>query len=163
MRKTFPWEPVLLLAILVAGAALRFVALGEVPPGLYHDEAVNGLDALDVLSGDRPLYFEANNGREPLFIYLVALSVEFFGREPLAVRWPAALLGTLTIPAAYAMARAWFPGRRAVPLATAALVAFTFWTLQLSRIGFRVVSLPLVAALLLAALVWVIVVGVFVL
>jgi 4-amino-4-deoxy-L-arabinose transferase-like glycosyltransferase len=141
-----------LLALTVFGALLRFVALGSAPPGMYHDEAYYGLDALRVMAGERPVYFEANNGREPLYIYLAALSIGAFGREPWAERLPAALLGTLTIPAAYAMARAWFPGRRRPALLAAALVAFTFWTLQLSRIGFRVVSLPLFAALTLAAL-----------
>jgi len=48
------WVP--LLAVIAVAAALRFWALGYIPPGLYHDEAFNGLDALGVLEGERPVF-----------------------------------------------------------------------------------------------------------
>jgi 4-amino-4-deoxy-L-arabinose transferase-like glycosyltransferase len=137
------WAPVLAL-MLVAGA-LRFYELGAWPPGLYHDEAYNGLDALRVLAGDHPLYFAANHGREPLFIYLVSLSVGWLGRSVYAVRLPAAIVGTLLIPAAYFMARELF-GRR-VGLLTAALTTITLWPIHLSLISFRAGALPLFIAL----------------
>ncbi len=35
-------------------AVLRLVAIDRLPPGLYHDEAYNGLDALNVLRGETP-------------------------------------------------------------------------------------------------------------
>lgn len=127
--------------------ALRFWALGRIPPGLYHDEAFNGLDALGVLEGERPVFFEANNGREPLFIYLVALSVAVLGRSPGAIRIVAALLGTLTIPATYLMAKAMF--NRRVGLLTAAVTGLNLWHVNLSRIGFRAVAMPLLVALAL--------------
>lgn len=141
------WGPVLAL-MLIAGA-LRFYELGAWPPGLYHDEAYNGLDALRVLAGDRPLYFAANHGREPLFIYLVSLSVGWLGRSVYAVRFPSAIIGTLLIPAAYWMARELF-GRR-VGVLTAALAALTLWPLHLSLISFRAGSLPLFIALSIGA------------
>jgi len=75
------------------------VQLGSLPPGLYRDEAYNGLDALAILDGHTPLYFEANNGREPLFIYLLALPLALLGITPLALRLTSAIVGTLTIPA----------------------------------------------------------------
>jgi len=128
-------------------AALRFYSLGRLPPGLYHDEAYNGLDALRVLAGVRPVFFEANNGREPLFVYLVAASVAALGRSPLAVRLVSAILGTLTVPATYLMARAL--STRRVALLTAAVTAVTVWPLSLSRVGFRAVAMPLFTALAL--------------
>lgn len=142
-------EWALLMIALALGAGLRFWKIGALPPGLYQDEAYNGLDALGVIAGERPLYFTANNGREPVYIYLAALGVGLFGRTPLGVRLPAAILGTLTIPAAYALARALF-GRR-VGLLAAIILAFSFWPLTLSRVGFRAVSLPLGLALAAAA------------
>ena len=148
MRKFLKeWGPILAL-MLIAGT-LRFYELGAWPPGLYHDEAYNGLDALRVLAGDRPLYFAANHGREPLFIYLVSLSVDWLGRSVYAVRFPSAIIGTLLIPAAYWMARELF-GRR-VGLLTAALAAITLWPLHLSLISFRAGSLPLFIALSIGA------------
>ena len=96
-RRRALWFMVL---VLLVAAALRVVAVGEVPPGLYHDEAYNGLDALNVLDGDLSIYFSANNGREPLFIYLMAGTVALFGRTALGVRAAAALLDLdgVTVP-----------------------------------------------------------------
>jgi 4-amino-4-deoxy-L-arabinose transferase-like glycosyltransferase len=123
---------------------MRFYRLGFLPPGLYHDEAINGLDALRVLEGERPIFFEANNGREPLFVYGTALAISLLGRTPFAVRVTAAILGTLTVPATYLMARALFDER--VGLWSAWLYAFAPWPVNLGRIGLRAVSLPLVLA-----------------
>ena len=142
------WFPVLLITLLAV--LLRLYNLDRWPPGLYHDEAFNGLDALRVIGGQRPVFFEANNGREPLFIYLTAASIWLLGRSPLAIRLVAALLGTLTVPATYAMARQWWGRREA--LLTALLTAITFWHINLSRVGFRAVGLPLFSALTLCFL-----------
>ena len=133
--------------MIAIATALRFWALGGIPPGLYHDEAFNGLDALGVWEGIRPIFFEANNGREPLFIYLAALSVALLGRSPAAIRIVAAVLGTLTIPATYLMAKAMF--NRRIGLLAAAITGLTLWHVNLSRIGFRAVAMPLFVALTL--------------
>lgn len=90
---------ILLLVILLAGGALRFYKVGELPPGLYRDEAYYGLDALRVLGGDFALYFAANNGREGLFIYALAAGVALLGRTPEALRATSAAIGLLTIAA----------------------------------------------------------------
>jgi 4-amino-4-deoxy-L-arabinose transferase-like glycosyltransferase len=139
------WAP--LAGLIVLAVILRLWELTEIPPGLYHDEALNGLDALSVLEGNRPIYFTANNGREPFFIYSIALSIALLGRSPGAIRIVAALLGTLTVPVVYLMARE-MSGRRSGLLA-AALTATTVWHLALSRIGLRAISLPPVIALAL--------------
>ena len=141
----------LVASVMLLAACLRFCSHDHLPPGLYRDEALNGLDALRVLDGERPVYFEANNGREPLFIYLVAGFVALFGRSPGAIRFAAACLGTLTVPASYLMAKALF--NRRIGLLTAILVATTFWTLNLSRVGFRAVSMPLFSSLTIWCLV----------
>ncbi len=135
----------LLIAVVVA-AALRFWRLGEIPPGLYRDEAYNGLDALRVLAGDHALFFPANNGREPAYIYLTALAVAGLGRTVLALRISAAVVGTFTTLIFYRLAATWF-GRPAGLLA-AWLWAVSFWAVHLSRIGLRTVLF--VAALTLA-------------
>jgi hypothetical protein len=104
---------ILLLVILLAGGALRFYKVGELPPGLYRDEAYYGLDALRVLGGDFALYFAANNGREGLFIYALAAGVALLGRTPEALRATSAAIGLLTIaamptsPAVRCSRRAW--------------------------------------------------------
>ncbi|MFN8498492.1 MAG: glycosyltransferase family 39 protein [Anaerolineae bacterium] len=134
-----------LFGIVVLGAFLRFWQLGAAPPGLYRDEAYYALDAVDVLNGAHPIFFEANNGREPLFIYLAALGIAALGRTPVAIRIVAAIIGTLTIPATFLMGRAFFSRR--VGLLAAAVCAITVWPINLSRVGLRVGSFPLIAAL----------------
>ena len=128
----------LLLAVVIA-AGLRLWQLDGVPPGFYRDEAYNGLDALNVLAGQHPLYFTANNGREPAYIYLTALFVQTLGRQVWVVRLAAAITGTLTTFIVYLLARTWF-GRRAGLLA-AWLWAVTLWPVHLSRIGLRPILL----------------------
>lgn len=130
---------VFLLLILITAGALRLWQLDAVPPGLYRDEAYNGLDALGVLDGDRPLYFENNNGREPLYVYITSVSVWLFGRSVWAVRLGAAVVGTLTTLIIYKWATAWFDEQ--IGLLTAWFWAVTVWPIHLSRIGFRVVTL----------------------
>ncbi len=133
------------LGLVALAGALRFFELGRIPPGLYHDEAFNGLDALGVLRGDMPLFFEANNGREPLFVYLVALSVAVLGRTPGAIRIVSAFLGTAAVPLTYAMAREML-GRR-IALWAALVLAISVWPINLSRVGFRAVAMPLFTGL----------------
>jgi len=136
-----------MVLILLVAAVLRLAALGQIPPGLYHDEAYNGLDALQVLDGDLSLYFAANNGREPLFIYLIAATVGVLGRSPFVVRLAAVAPGLLTIAATYALGRALFTRR--VGLFGAAILSVMLWHVHLSRVGFRAVLLPLFIALYL--------------
>ena len=129
-----------LAAIVLIGALLRLYALDHVPPGLYQDEAVEGFDALRVLQGEFPIYFETNNGREPAFMYFLAVSIALLGRTPLALRAVSALAGTAAIPIAYLAVKELF-GRRAALLA-AFILATTFWPVQVSRLGLRSALLP---------------------
>lgn len=131
--------------ILLVAAALRLPAIGQVPPGLYHDEAYYGLDAVDVLQGHLQVYFPANNGREPLFIYLAAGMIGLLGQSPFALRLTSAFVGLLTVAATAAAGRAIFSRR--VGLLAAAVLAVTLWHVHLSRVGFRAVTLPLILAL----------------
>ena len=133
------------ICTLLVATALRLVACGKVPPGLYHDEAYHGLDVLDVLDGHFSLYFPANNGREPLFIYLIGLTVGLLGKSPFALRLAAFPVGLLTVAATVAMGRALFSRR--VGLLAGAVLAVTLWHVHLSRVGFRAVLLPLFTAL----------------
>lgn len=135
----------LALLPLLAGAALRFYALGDLPHGIYHDEAFYGLDALSVAGGAHPIFFTANNGREPFYIYVLSLSVAAFGRTPFGLRFAAALIGTLTIAAAYRLGRALLDGRAG--LLAMWVCAGAFWPLALSRISFRAGALPLLLGL----------------
>ncbi len=126
--------------VLLVAAALRLFALDRLPPGLFYDESANGVDALRVLGGWHPVFFPGDQGREPLFIYLQAVTLALIGPSPLALRLPSAALGVLTVAATDATFRS-FAGRR-VGLLGASLLAVSFWHLSLSRLAFRTIALP---------------------
>ena len=140
MSKT--WLPVVIVAL---ASALRLWAIDRLPPGLYADEAANGIDALRVLAGHYPIFFTGNQGREPLAIYAQAVAIWLVGPTPLALRLPAVAFGILTVAATYATFRALFGER--VGLLGSFFLAASFWHLELSRLGFRTASLPLFATL----------------
>ncbi|MFT7587349.1 MAG: 4-amino-4-deoxy-L-arabinose transferase-like glycosyltransferase [Cellvibrionaceae bacterium] len=138
------WVFLLLACICITAAGLRFWQLGDLPPGLYRDEAFNGVDALGILSGEHALFFEANNGREPGYIYLSSIAVALLGNTPLAIRLMAAVVGTLTTLVVYALAKSWYG--QLVGLFAAWLWAVTLLPIHLSRIGLRIIlAIPVVA------------------
>jgi 4-amino-4-deoxy-L-arabinose transferase-like glycosyltransferase len=146
------WQEILLVALLFAAAlVVRVYRLPEAPPGLWLDEAANGLDVYDILQGHHPIFFERNNGREPLFLYWQAAVAAGVGASPFALRLAAALVGALTIPALYVMVRTQFLGSglpaRWMAIWTSLFLAFSYWHLSLSRLGLRAIMLPLLACL----------------
>ncbi len=129
-----------LALVVLLGGLLRFCALDRLPPGLYQDEGVEGFDALRVLHGDFPVYFESNYGREPAFMYFLAIGIAVLGRTPLALRAVSAAAGTAAIPIAYLVAKEMF--KRRTGLLAAFIMATTLWPVQLSRLGLRSSLLP---------------------
>ena len=94
-----PWARLILISLILLAFGLRIWRLDILPPGLYFDEAFDGWDARRIaFEGYHPVYFAANNGREPLYIYLLALSVRLFGPTAYALRLVSALAGALTVP-----------------------------------------------------------------
>jgi 4-amino-4-deoxy-L-arabinose transferase-like glycosyltransferase len=139
-----------LLLIVLAGAGLRLYQIGVAPAGFYRDEAYYALDAVGVLRGEMAVWFPANNGREGLFIYLLAASVGLFGQTVFAVRVVAALVGIATLVAIYAAGRAMFSQR--IGVLAAGVMAVTFWHVALSRVAYRAITLPLLLCITMALL-----------
>lgn len=163
----------LLLVILLLAAYLRLWDLSELPPGLYHDEAYNGLDALSVLQGKTfpqfyegwelyaqdahadnpptptrfPIFFEGNYGREPIHIYLMALSIWLFGVTPFAIRFVPAASGVLAVLLTYFAAQTVLAVRQKdslsgsysdwLPLLASFFLAILLPAIHFSRFGIR--------------------------
>jgi hypothetical protein len=148
MRKAVRRDLVAISILVLVAAFFRFYRLNELPIGLWRDEAANGLEALRVLDGHLDVFYGT---REPMFIYLVALSIGFLGRNPLAIRVVAAVAGTATIPVTYLLVKEIFErtDRRArlIAFLTTLWLATSYWHLNFSRLGFRGVLLPLLASL----------------
>ncbi|MDO8558112.1 MAG: glycosyltransferase family 39 protein [bacterium] len=136
-----------LLAIVVFAAILRFAALDRIPPGIYPDEAIKGIEGLEAVeTGNFKLFYETNNGREGLWINLIGLAVRSFGTNQFSLRFWPALFGTLTVLGLFLLTRELFrekehPDR--IALLAAFFLATSFWHLNFSRIAFRAIMVPM--------------------
>jgi len=130
-----------LLVILLAAAFLRFHQLSQTPPGLTHDEAGHGHDAVVIRDGARPIYQTVGYGREPLFDYLLAGWIGLVGVSIFSLRLAAAILSLLLLSITYRWVRESFG--RATALVTVALLAVSFWPVATGRQILRSGLLPL--------------------
>jgi 4-amino-4-deoxy-L-arabinose transferase-like glycosyltransferase len=139
-----------LLLVLLLGAALRLYHIGDLPPGLYRDEAFYGLDAVGILNGTVAVWYPANNGREGLYMLPLSLAIAFFGQTVFALRITSALIGIATLVAVYAAGQQMFSQR--IGVLSAAVMAVTFWHVALSRVAYRAITLPLLLCITMALL-----------
>ncbi len=130
-----------ILLILLVAVALRTFQLTAVPPGLTHDEANHGREAIGVLDGILLFYFPLNYGSEPIYSYTVAGSMALFGENLFALRLVNVIFGIAAIGITYLWAARAF-GRK-VALTAAALMAVSFWPLASSREALRAGMMPL--------------------
>ena len=137
-------ERFLPVIVILVAIFFRLYSLDTIPSGLLWDESWNGLDTVAVLNGERPIFFTENFGREPIFIYLQAISVAVLGQTTLALRAVSAVLGILTVVVAYLLARRMFDAR--VALLTSGWLTLSLWHVIFSRMGLRTISLPLFLA-----------------
>ena len=127
-------------AVLVVAAALRLAGLLDVPPGLQHDEVFGAVFAESVFAGRWSLFFDANGGNEPLFLYLVTAAMGAFGRNALALRLPAVAGGLISIAGLLWVQRRLFGPQ--VALLAGLLMSFSIWHLLDSRVSLRAIWLP---------------------
>lgn len=134
--------PILLLGIMLVAGFFMFYNLSSTPPGLYPDEAMNGNNALEAIeTGNYNAFYLDNNGREGLYINMVAMSIKIFGNEPWTIRLVSTLFGLLTILGMFFLTRELFKNERVALIATF-LIATSFWFINFSRIGFRAIMAP---------------------
>lgn len=138
-----------LILIVIVAAMLRFYQLGQNPPELFVDEVSNGYNAYSILKTGRdeygnflPLTFRAfGDYNLPLSVYLLVPSIAVFGLNEFAVRFPSALLGTLTVLITYFLTKKLFENFQlsifnfqfSVAHFSALLLAISPWHLQFSR------------------------------
>ena len=143
------WTAVALVLITALAAGLRFWRLGSIPPGFHYDESLEVLEAWRVLTvpGYHPVYFPGDFGLAPIFIYLDSIAFRLLPPLPVVTRAIAAVIGTLTVPAIYALGRemALADDRipRATPLLAALVLAILRWHITFSRMGIEPVLVPL--------------------
>jgi flagellar basal body-associated protein FliL len=164
---------ILLTIIIIVAAFFRFYKLTEIPPGLYPDVAINGTDALEALkTGDFQTFYPENNGREGLFINLIALSFYFFGASVWAIKIVPAIIGLFTVLGLYLMTKELFASTtchsresgnpeckdnidsrfrgndnkwgKIIALLASFFLSISFWHVNFSRLGFRAIMVPFI-------------------
>jgi hypothetical protein len=142
LRAAWLWPALALLFTLVLAAFLRFYKLDSIPGSLGGDHAGVVQDIKDIGDGKESVYFERNQGREPIFFYFSAALVPLFGYSFTLIKVTSVLISLLTIPAVYFMTRELF-FKREVALLAAVLLAVAYWHLVFSRLGWPVILAPL--------------------
>jgi hypothetical protein len=138
------------VALVLLAWFLRVWRLPLLPPGLHHDEAIEGLNALDVLAGHLRFWFPAGGGREPLFMYVAAAVIWVLGPTAFALRLLAAACATLVVPATFALVRRLFDNQ--VALVASGLLATSYWQVHTGRMGLRSALLVPLAGVAVALL-----------
>jgi hypothetical protein len=137
-----------LVALVCMAAWLRFHRLAELPPGLWVDEALNGVQAVQIAARGEPLVAlppeDVRTGLGAGFVDVAAVAFRLFdpsdGRY--ALRAVAAVIGTAGVGALAALAWLLY-GTRAAVVATSWL-AVSQWHLNYSRWGEMPIMSPLI-------------------
>ncbi len=133
----------IIIIILVIAGFFRLWHLNSVPPGVYPDEAINGNNAVQALTTNHyKLFYPENNGREGLFINLIALCFNFFGIHIWSLKLISALAGILTVLGLYFLTKELFKSP-IIALLSSWFLAISFWHVNFSRIAFRAILVPL--------------------
>lgn len=141
-------EHLCLTVLVLLAAFLRFYRLESIPVGMTVDEAEDGYVAKRILRGEEyPIFIAGGFGEEPMHTYLVALSFAVWGISLWAVRFSPAVLGVITVPVVFWLARELFPPEERslsfMGILSAFFVATSYWHIIYSRFGMEVITLPL--------------------
>ncbi len=145
-----------LIFVLAVAVFFQFYQLGQVPPGLFPDEAAFALDGLNTLDGHITLYSKNEGGAGALWRFLLAPYFAIFGATILSLRAFAGIIAALCVLSVYGVSRelilASFDNvppvdsvRQAGLVATlsALLLAVSFWFVQQSRPAFPTILMVL--------------------
>ncbi len=132
-----------LVLLTFIGGFLRIYKLGEVPVGFHADEAYFGYNAYSLLKTGRditghflPIHLESFLYSPGGYSYLIIPFLVFFDLSPLAVRLPAAIIGTATIISYIFLVRKIFSQEKygtLIALITTFLLTISPWHTNLSR------------------------------
>lgn len=144
MNKFFGWKGLLFLIIILA-FFLRIYKLGEIPANLNPDEMALGYNAYSILKSGAdehgqflPLALQSfGDWKLPIYSYLTAISIAFFGLTEVAVRIPSAIAGVLGVFFIYGIALILFK-KREIAFFASFFFALSPWSIYFSRAAYEV-------------------------
>ena len=135
---------IVMAALFVLSLAFRLPGLDSAPPGLWFDEAQNGIVARNLFMPEamHPAFISDLTQMGALYFYFLGIVLKLFGTTAI---WPLRLLpalcGALIAPMLYLIGTKFYGWR--VGLVAGVLVAVGAWNITMSRFGMA--SLPTVA------------------
>ncbi len=147
-RRLHAWHWVLFALIAAVAFGIRFYRVGDVPAGLYCDEAGLGYNAFALANygidenGVRwPLFsWSFVSYKNPVFIYAAMFPIKVFGLSEMSLRLTSVLFGWVTVLALFWMLTELWGATSA--LFGSFLLAVTPWHIHMSRIAFELISFP---------------------
>jgi len=135
-----------ILLITLLGGFLRFYKITVNPPSLTGDEISFGYSAYSVLKTGSdehgkflPLTFESvGDYKNPLPAYLMVPSIKLFGLTDFAVRFPNALIGTMTIPIFFLFLLDIFKKKK-IAIVGSFFLAISGWHIFYSRFAYEAI------------------------
>jgi 4-amino-4-deoxy-L-arabinose transferase-like glycosyltransferase len=144
MKKTTIQLVILITLFTLLGGFLRFYKISLNPPSLNGDEISFGYSAYSILKTGRdeygkfmPLVFKSvGDYKNPLPAYLMVPAIKLFGLTEFAVRFPNALIGTLSIPIFFLFLLDIFK-KKNVAIIGSAMLAISTWHIFYSRFAYE--------------------------
>ncbi|RJR25697.1 phospholipid carrier-dependent glycosyltransferase [Candidatus Microgenomates bacterium] len=137
-------KKIILSLIFILALGLRVYRVSDFPAGPNLDEISQGYTAYSILKTGRDEWGEFlpfsprafGDYRAPLYTYLIIPSIAVFNLNEFALRFPAAVLGSLAVLVLYFLVKELF-GDEKISLAASLLLAISPWHLPLSRGAFE--------------------------
>ncbi len=138
------WTFVLLTIIVLFGAILRFLWLDLIPSGVTPDEIIKGYSAFSILKTGKDEWGDImpisprtyGDYQPPLYMYLTVPAVALFGLNIFATRFPAALIGVLTIVVIFFLTKELFK-KTEIALIASFILAISTWHVFYSRVAWE--------------------------
>jgi sugar lactone lactonase YvrE len=128
-------EVAVLVGLFALGLVFRVGNLDSAPPGLWYDEAQNGIVAQGIigLNAPHPVFITDKTQMGALYFYALGLALAVTGVKIATLRLLPALAGALMAPLLYLLGSRLYGWRAG--LAAGGLITVAVWSITFSRIG----------------------------
>jgi hypothetical protein len=139
------WAALVLLAFGLS-VFFRVYRISGVPAEMVSDHAEKLLDVIDVLNGQKSIFFPRNTGREALQFYMAVLTIKLFGTgiSHITLKIGTVAAGIATLPFIYLLGKEAADNKTGLFAMTLAGIAY--WPNVISRVGLRFPLYPLFTA-----------------
>jgi hypothetical protein len=129
------WHWAIMIGLFLLAVLLRFPNLENAPPGLWFDEAEEGLLAQRLLEPDavHHTFLSGFYTMGTIYLYILGIVIKLFGADIWQLRFLPAIGGSLMIPMLYVLGTRLYNWR--VGVIAGGLLAVSSWHINWSRIG----------------------------